>query len=148
MNWFCSSRGKGDNHRLGHGNEDHVRQPRQVEALSGKKVVDLAVGSMHVLALTDEGEVYAWGGNDQGQLGDSAMNSKAEPTLMTSLEGKNIIGVACGPSQVSWDDCWNVKKIFFPVMAWCRLATSHYLSQCWPWSMSPCDITSPQWVNP
>ena len=32
-------------------------------------------------------------------------------------------------------------------MAWCRQATSHYLSQCWPWSLSPYDITRPQWVN-
>ena len=33
------------------------------------------------------------------------------------------------------------------VMAWCRQATSHYLSQCWPRSMSPYGITRPQWVN-
>ena len=28
------------------------------------------------------------------------------------------------------------------------LATSHYLSQCWPSSMKPYDINRPQWVNP
>ena len=33
------------------------------------------------------------------------------------------------------------------VMAWCRQATSHYLSQCWPGSLSPYDVTRPQWVN-
>ena len=33
------------------------------------------------------------------------------------------------------------------VMAWCRQATSHYLSQCWPRSMSPNGVTRPQWVN-
>ena len=33
------------------------------------------------------------------------------------------------------------------VMAWCRQATSHYLSQCWPRSLSPYDVTRPQWVN-
>ena len=33
------------------------------------------------------------------------------------------------------------------VMAWCREATSHYLSQCWPISMSPYGITRPQWVK-
>ena len=32
-------------------------------------------------------------------------------------------------------------------MAWCRQETSHYLSQCWPSSMSPCSITRPQWVK-
>ena len=33
------------------------------------------------------------------------------------------------------------------VMAWCHQATSHYLSQCWPRSMLPFDVTRPQWVN-
>ena len=33
------------------------------------------------------------------------------------------------------------------VMAWCRQATSHYLSQCWPRSPSLYGITKPQWVK-
>ena len=33
------------------------------------------------------------------------------------------------------------------VMAWCHQATNHYLSQCWPRSMSPYGFTKPQWVN-
>ena len=33
------------------------------------------------------------------------------------------------------------------VMAWCRQATSHYLSQCWLSSLSPYGVTRPQWVN-
>ena len=33
------------------------------------------------------------------------------------------------------------------VMAWCRQATSHYLSQCWPRYLSPYSITRPQWVK-
>ena len=33
------------------------------------------------------------------------------------------------------------------VMAWCRQATSHYLSQSWPRSLSPYGVTRPQWVN-
>ena len=32
-------------------------------------------------------------------------------------------------------------------MAWCRQATSHYLSQSWPRFMLPYDITRPQWVK-
>ena len=32
-------------------------------------------------------------------------------------------------------------------MAWCRKATSHYLSQCWPSSMSPYGVTRLQWVK-
>ena len=49
------------------------------------------------------------------------------------------------------------KSTLVQVMAWCHQwwhqaitydqATSQYLSQCWPRSMSPFGITRPQWVN-
>ena len=32
-------------------------------------------------------------------------------------------------------------------MAWCHQATSHYLNQSWPRSLSPYGVTSPQWVD-
>ena len=32
-------------------------------------------------------------------------------------------------------------------MAWCRQATIHYVSQCWPRSMSPYGVIRSQWVN-
>ena len=40
------------------------------------------------------------------------------------------------------------KSTLVQVMAWCRQATSYYMSQCWPRSMSPSGVTMPQWVNP
>ena len=39
------------------------------------------------------------------------------------------------------------KSTLVQVMAWCRQATSHYLSQCWPSSMTLYGVTRPQWVN-
>ena len=39
------------------------------------------------------------------------------------------------------------KSTLFQVMAWCRQATSHYLSQCWLRSLSPYGVTRSQWVN-
>ena len=44
-------------------------------------------------------------------------------------------------------DLTDEKSTLVQVMAWCRQATSHYLSQCWPRSMSPNGVTRPQWVN-
>ena len=44
-------------------------------------------------------------------------------------------------------DLTDDKSILVRVMAWCRQATSHLLSQCWPSSMSPYGITRPQWVK-
>ena len=39
------------------------------------------------------------------------------------------------------------KSTLVQVMAWCRQATSHYLSHCWPRSLAPYGVTRPQWVN-
>ena len=47
---------------------------------------------------------------------------------------------------MSWD-LPNGKSTLVQVMAWCRQATSHYLSQCWPRSVSPYGVTRAQWVN-
>ena len=44
-------------------------------------------------------------------------------------------------------DLTDDKSTIIQVMAWCHQATSHYLRQCWPKSMSPYGITRPQWVN-
>ena len=39
------------------------------------------------------------------------------------------------------------KSTLVQVMAWCCQATNHYLSQCWPSSMSPYGVTRPQCVK-
>ena len=39
------------------------------------------------------------------------------------------------------------KSTLVQVMAWCHQATSHYLNQCWPRSLSPYGVTKPQWVK-
>ena len=56
---------------------------------------------------------------------------------------------------ISWElalrcmslDLTDDKSTLVQVMVWCHQATSHYLSQCWPRSLSPYGITRPQWVN-
>ena len=45
-------------------------------------------------------------------------------------------------------DLTDDKSTLVQVMAWCRQATSHYLSQYWPRSLSPYGVTRPQWVKP
>ena len=78
-------RGKGDYYRLGHGSDDHVRRPKVVSTLEGKRVVSAACGSLHCVVCTDRGEVYTWGDNDEGQLGDGTTNAVHRPSLIQSL---------------------------------------------------------------
>ena len=44
-------------------------------------------------------------------------------------------------------DLTDDKSTLVQVMAWCRQATSHYLNQCWPRSVSPYGVIKPQWVK-
>ena len=50
-------RGKGDYYRLGTDSNAHMNEPHLVESFNNKKVVQIAVGSLHCLALTENGEV-------------------------------------------------------------------------------------------
>ena len=91
--------GKGDNHRLGHGGEEHVRFPRLVEGLP--PVTALAVGRTHALALTTEGRVLGWGHNDQAQLGASLPPTVTLPTALAP--GHSYLGVVAGSSHtLAW----------------------------------------------
>jgi hypothetical protein len=46
------------------------RVPRPVKALAQVRVVKLAAGQRHVLALSYSGKVYSWGEGADGQLGE------------------------------------------------------------------------------
>lgn len=108
--FFCL--GKGDHYRLGHGNEEHVHFPKLVEGLRNKKVRDLSVGSMHILALTDDHLVYGWGRNDACQIDPSLGPRVSEPTICPTLSNKSVIGLVCGPSQsFAWSmSTWSVAQ--------------------------------------
>ncbi|XP_012287916.1 E3 ubiquitin-protein ligase HERC2 [Orussus abietinus] len=100
--------GKGDYHRLGHGNGDHVRRPRKVAALQGKKIISIATGSLHCVACSDKGEVFTWGDNDEGQLGDGTTSALQRPRLVHALQGKKITRVACGSAHTL---AWSTTKV-------------------------------------
>ncbi|XP_017695564.1 PREDICTED: E3 ubiquitin-protein ligase HERC2-like, partial [Lepidothrix coronata] len=103
--------GKGDSQRLGHGTEEHVRYPKLLEGLKGKKVIDVAAGSTHCLALTEDSEVHSWGSNDQCQHFDTLRITKPEPAALPGLDTKHIVGIACGPAQsFAWSSCseWSI----------------------------------------
>lgn len=63
--------------QVGDGSTDRqiIRVPVLVDrtgALAGKTVVAIAAGLEHSLALTSDGNVFAWGRNEKGQLGDGS----------------------------------------------------------------------------
>ncbi|GMF13870.1 unnamed protein product [Phytophthora lilii] len=65
--------GSGDCGQLGHGVEEDddlmVKFPRVVRPLLKLKVVRVACGGLHSAAITEAGQVFTWGCNDDGALG-------------------------------------------------------------------------------
>lgn len=95
--------GKGDYYRLGHGTDQHVRKPTPIQSLRGKKIVHVAVGALHCLAVTDTGQVYAFGDNDHGQQGTGTTTVNKKPCGVIGLDNIFVNRVACGSSHsVAW----------------------------------------------
>ena len=59
-----------------------------------------------------------------------------------------VWGISCDIALILMSlDFTGDQSALVQVMAWCRQATSHYLSQCWPTPLSPYGVTRPTWVN-
>ena len=63
--------GNGEYGQLGHGDEENLLAPRRVPAagFNGERVVMVAAGRMHTVALSEAGHVFTWGWGTHGQLG-------------------------------------------------------------------------------
>ncbi|KAL6079294.1 Retinoic acid induced 14 [Balamuthia mandrillaris] len=64
--------GRGDAGQLGHGDHKHVYTPKPVRALmnnGGGRILQVALGRSHSLALSEGLELWGWGCGKSGQLG-------------------------------------------------------------------------------
>lgn len=87
--------GRGNSGQLGCGNVSSEDSVKCVNTLSGHFVVDVHCGESHTVALTVEGEVYAWGGGSMGQLGLGDLLRQNLPIQVSNLENR-IIQIGCG----------------------------------------------------
>jgi RHS repeat-associated protein len=78
-------------HRLG-GSTASSDVPLEVEGLP--PVRQLAVGGLHLLALSESGTVWAWGANFSGQLGDGSTSTSTVPKQVVGLT--DVVAVAAG----------------------------------------------------
>ncbi len=70
-----------------------------IEYLSNKTVIEICCGSHHSLALTSEGEVYAWGNNKGGQIGNGENGrdiNQLFPYKVCNFNNERVKSIACG----------------------------------------------------
>lgn len=70
--------GRGDMGQLGNDSIEDSATPVAVTGkLAGKKIVEVSAGGHHSLAADDAGNIYAWGSDQYGQLGDGVPDPDA-----------------------------------------------------------------------
>ncbi|XP_013780686.1 RCC1 and BTB domain-containing protein 1-like [Limulus polyphemus] len=87
--------------QLGNGSTNQGLNPGLISAnLIGRKVVEVACGSHHSIALTSDGEVYAWGQNNCGQVGSGSTTNQLTPRKVTAGIGcRRCTAIACGQTS-------------------------------------------------
>jgi hypothetical protein len=70
--------------------------PTEVTRYTGGYVDSIAAGSDFALALDDNGDLWAWGDNGDGQLGDDSTEASATPVQVTQFNGADIDSIAAG----------------------------------------------------
>lgn len=79
--------GSNDLGRLGNGGNDDSNVPVDVIRDEMGTVVALAGGRLHSLAISSSGQVWSWGGNENGQLGDAGDDDSNIPVRVSSATG-------------------------------------------------------------
>ena len=112
----------------------------QIHMVSVMKIIpSCALGIINILA---KREVWV------NSLAPGRFEQKLRKVISRLISMTNGWGISC-KITLRWIplDLTDDKSTLVQVMAWCRQASSHYLSQCWPRFMSPYGVTRPQWVN-
>ncbi|XP_054166562.1 uncharacterized protein LOC128964028 [Oppia nitens] len=80
---------------------DNYFRPTRIEYMSGKDIVTMICGRRHVMALTAQGDVYAWGANNMGQCGTGPNNKTIiDAPIKLDIDFINPVkSIACGDNH-------------------------------------------------
>jgi alpha-tubulin suppressor-like RCC1 family protein len=82
---------------LGIGSEDfRYHKPILNQYLNNEFVVDISCGAYHSLVLTNCGQVYAWGVNDYGQIGNGCNRNQLIPIKVKGFNNERVVMISCG----------------------------------------------------
>ncbi|ORX40572.1 regulator of chromosome condensation 1/beta-lactamase-inhibitor protein II [Kockovaella imperatae] len=76
--------------------------PILIRGLEGHKIVQIASGNQHSLAMSDDGLVWAWGCAGYSRLGLEDTRDRLEPTMIPAFAGREMSrasAITCGPTN-------------------------------------------------
>jgi alpha-tubulin suppressor-like RCC1 family protein len=79
---------------LGHGDCNDVFVPQEIAFFSGMAVRAVACGDTHTLVVTQDGQLYTFGRNQNGQLGHGNIDDVLSPKLVEALQVTREWGLA------------------------------------------------------
>ncbi|MGX7671088.1 RCC1-like domain-containing protein [Plantactinospora sp. DSM 117369] len=88
--------GRNNSGQLGLGDTNRRLTPVQVTFPAGTVITAIAVHNVHNVALTSIGQIYTWGDNTFGQIGDGTATDRRTPTLIPLPGGAATAAVAAG----------------------------------------------------
>ena len=95
--------GRHNGNVLGHGDDGHLNFPLIITALEEVTIVDISAGAQHCLSLSSNGDVYAWGSNNERQLGLGHADPIILPQRVDYFVGKKAKQISAGSSHsVVW----------------------------------------------
>lgn len=93
--------GNGSQGRLGHSNEKSVKTPKLISSICDIHIVHVCAGSNHSMLITEDGKMYAFGNNWDGQCGlGKQMKEVSTPTIVKMPDSIFVSYAECG-SNVS-----------------------------------------------
>ena len=86
----------GNNHfgQLGVSDIEATETPQLIQGFCGQRIVGISCGGIHTLVLTRDGQVYSFGTNKLGQLGDETKDCRWQPKKIALEE--RVTSVSCG----------------------------------------------------
>jgi alpha-tubulin suppressor-like RCC1 family protein len=89
--------GANESGQLGNGLTEPSSTPLPVSGGWSSSIVGIAAGDAFSLALTATGEVWAWGANTDGQIGDGTNDPRPTPVLLSGLP--TVVAIAAGATH-------------------------------------------------
>jgi alpha-tubulin suppressor-like RCC1 family protein len=101
--------GRGGSGELGNGSNNQTNAPASMVS-GGHSFVEVSGGEIHSCGLTPVGDVYCWGNNDNGQLGDATNNSSLVPVPVSVSNIYSTVTVgdyhSCALTNAGSAYCW------------------------------------------